>query len=130
MDGFFAELRVRYAETDQMGFAYYSNYLVWFEIARTDYFRHKGMDYNQIEKEKKIFLPVTESFCKYIAPVRYDDLIRIYVKLAEQEAFKLKFEYEIINGTKLCTVGHTKHVFINTSLKPIRIPDDIKIKLA
>ena len=75
------KLRVRYAETDKMGVVYYSNYLVWFEIARTEFFRKCGMDYNRIEQDRSISLPVAEACCRYKAPLRYDDVVQITAKL-------------------------------------------------
>ena len=120
------ELRVRYAETDQMGVVYYSNYLVWFEVARTEFFREKGLDYNCIEKERKIYLPVTEVSCRYKAPLRYDDIFTITTWLGDVGRSRLIFEYAIKKDGLIVTTGYTKHVFIDTKGKPIAMPQDIR----
>ncbi len=120
------ELRVRYQETDQMGVVYYSNYLVWFETARTELFRAKGLVYKQLEDEDKIFLPVVEAYCRYRSPVRYDDLVKVIVKLTDMGKSRLTFEYEVKVGEKLTTSGETKHVFIDEKGKAVTIPEKVR----
>lgn len=120
------QIRVTYADTDQMGVAYYSNYLIWFEMARTEFFRAKGLVYKQLEDEAKIYLPVVESHCVYKAPVKYDDLITIKTWPNEMGRCRLTFEYEITKDGKVATTGHTKHVFINADRKPVEIPARIR----
>ena len=120
------ELRVRYAETDQMGVVYYSNYLVWFEIARTEFLRARDLDYNRIEKERRIYLPVTESHCRYRSPLRYDDMFRIITRLTDVGNSRLTFEYEVEKDGRIVTTGYTKHTFINEAGKPIPVPEDIR----
>ena len=88
------EHRVTYKETDQMGFVYYSNYLVWFEMARTELLRANGANYKRLE-EKGFFLPVAEAQCRYRVPLKYDDLIAIKVVLTEKKRSRMTFEYEI-----------------------------------
>ena len=119
------ELRVRYKETDQMGVVYYSNYLVWFEVARTDFFRAKGFVYNLLEKEDKIYLPVVEAHCRYKAPIKYDDLVIIETTLKEISEKRLTFEYIVKVEGKIKTKGYTKHVFVDKSGSPIKIPEKI-----
>lgn len=119
-------IRVTYADTDQMGVVYYSNYLVWFEIVRTEFFRARGIVYKRLEEEDKIFLPVVESFCSYKAPAKYDELITVKTWLGEVGRCRLTFEYEISRDLKVLTTGHTKHVFIDHNSKPIEIPDKIR----
>ena len=75
------ELRVRYAETDQMGVVYYANYLVWFEVGRVEFMRSLGFDYKQMEVEDGCILPVIEATCRYKAPARYDDELLIETRL-------------------------------------------------
>ncbi|MGB2629672.1 MAG: thioesterase family protein [Candidatus Omnitrophota bacterium] len=123
------EIRARYQETDQMGVVYYSNYLVWFEIARTDYFRKRGVVYKELEERDKIYLPVVEACCRYRAPIRYDDLVTVETKLTEASKSRLTFEYEVKKEAKVTTTGYTKHVFVNGSGKPIPIPENIKSSL-
>ncbi len=123
------ELRVRYAETDQMGVVYYSNYLVWFEASRTEFFRKKGLDYNRIEKERQIYLPVTEAHCRYKSPLRYDDVFTVTTWLTDVGRSRLTFEYAVKKDGSIVATGHTKHVFIDTNGKPIPIPQDIKERI-
>jgi len=123
------KLRVRYKDTDQMGVAYYSNYLVWFEEARTEFFRDKGMIYSSIEKEDKLFLPVVEAYCRYKSPLKYDDLFTVITKLDEIGKKRLVFSYEVKRGSTLIATGFTKHVFINESGKPVQIPEKIEKSL-
>jgi acyl-CoA thioester hydrolase len=120
------ELRVRYKDTDQMGVAYYSNYLVWFEEARTEFFRDKGVVYSVIEKEEKLFLPVVEAYCRYKSPLKYDDLFRIATKLDEIGKKRVVFSYEVKRGATLIATGHTKHVFIDEKGRPAQIPQKIE----
>lgn len=120
------EHRVTYKETDQMKVVYYSNYLVWFEMARTEYFRAKGLVYKELEDNEKIFLPVMEAQCTYKAPVIYDDLVRIKTVLSDIGRSRITFDYEVIKDGKVTTTGYTKHVFVNGTGKPIPVPDRIK----
>ena len=123
------KLRVRYAETDQMGIAYYANYFVWFEEARTEYFRAKGYPYTQIE-EKGIYLPVVEASCTYKAPARYDDLLEIQTTVTGYGRTSLTFQYQIFCNGKLNAEGKTVHVFINQQGKPVAIPEEVQKLLA
>ncbi|MBF0216468.1 MAG: acyl-CoA thioesterase [Candidatus Omnitrophica bacterium] len=120
------EIRVRYADTDQMGVMYYSNYLVWFEVARTEFFRSLGFDYRALEKEREIYLPVAEVECRYRASLRYDDLATIVSRVKNVGNSRLVFEYEITLGGKTVTTGLTKHAFVNRTGKPVAIPEDIR----
>ncbi|MFH1846729.1 MAG: thioesterase family protein [Candidatus Omnitrophota bacterium] len=120
------ELRVRYAETDQMGVVYYANYLVWFEIARTEFFRVKGIEYRKIEEEENVYIPVVEAYCRYRAPLRYDDLIVVTAGLTDVGAMRVTFDYEVTIGGKLAATGTTKHAFVNKEGIPIPIPAKIK----
>jgi acyl-CoA thioester hydrolase len=117
-------LRVRYAETDQMGVVYYANYLVWFEVARTEYFRRRGVRYSDLER-KGIYLMVAESHCRYKAPVRYDDHLRIVTTITYVKASSLEFSYQIFLDQKLIATGSTVHVFVNQERKPVKIPAEI-----
>jgi len=113
-------LRVRYAETDQMGHAYYSNYLVWFEVARTNYCRQKGLVYADLEKDDGTFLPVIESHCSYRRPLRYDDRFVVQTTLAELRSRALTFEYKIVSPDEkvLFAEGFTRHVFADRDGRP------------
>jgi len=120
------EIRVRYAETDKMGFVYYSNHLVWFEVARVEFFRAKGLCYSDIENEQHIYLPVAEAHCRYRFPIKYDDLVHVTAKLTDIGSSRLSFEYEVLKGKETAATGYTKHAFIDKSGRPIPIPSNIK----
>ncbi|MFH1798029.1 MAG: thioesterase family protein [Candidatus Omnitrophota bacterium] len=120
------ELRVRYAETDQMGVVYYANYLVWFEIARTEFFREKGISYRKIEEDDKIYLPVVEAYCRYSSPLKYDDQVTVIVVLTDIGKMRMFFEYEVKKQDKVTALGETKHAFMDKNGAPIPIPDKIR----
>ncbi len=90
------EVRVRYAETDQMGIVYYANYLVWFEIGRVELLRSLGLAYSQLETDHECILPVIEATCRYRSPARYDDGILIETRPALLRGSVLKFAYRIL----------------------------------
>ena len=123
------ETRVRYAETDRMGISYYANYFIWFEAARTEYFRTLGLVYSEFEK-KGIFLPVAEAQCRYAEPTS-DDLLTVRTIVSQMRQSSIRFEYEVFKnkGTKPVAMGYTVHVFSGPNLKPIRIPDDLRSKV-
>ena len=122
------EVRVRYADTDQMAVVYYANYFVWLETARTEFLRSLGTDYRSIEKEKQLALPVVEAYCKYKAPARYDQIIEIKTKVSQLKNSSLRFDYRIINKEtgELLAEAYTTHVFIDSQRRPVRIPEQIK----
>ncbi len=90
------QVRVRYAETDQMGIVYYANYLVWFELGRVELLRSLGLAYSQLEKEHECILPVVEATCRYRSPAKYDDEILIETRPAMLRGSVLKFAYRIL----------------------------------
>ncbi|MFQ5963291.1 MAG: acyl-CoA thioesterase [Candidatus Scalinduaceae bacterium] len=120
-------VRVRYQETDQMGFVYYSNYFVYFEMGRIEYLRHLGLSYSELEKEN-IFLAVVEAHCKYRAPARFDDLLIIKTCLSKMKYASVEFCYEIIHRDegRLIAVGSTVLACLDKNRKPRAIPDKIK----
>jgi acyl-CoA thioester hydrolase len=118
-------LRVRYAETDQMGVVYYANYLVWMEVARVEYCKAAGFSYEQMEREDGILLAVSEVNCRYLYPARFDQEVTVETSLAGAHPRMVTFAYEIRlaeDGRKLAT-GETKHVFCGRDLKPARLPE-------
>jgi len=117
------ELRVRYAETDQMGVVYYSNYLVWFEVGRAEYLRSLGTSYKEFERHG-VRIVVAEAYCKYESPARYDDLIVVRTNLSEIKARSMKYRYTILRKAdrKLLASGYTTHVFIGRNGKPVKMP--------
>lgn len=120
-------IRVRYGETDQMGHAYYANYLLWFEQARGAWCRDRGFTYKQLE-EMGYKLPVVEVFVRYKDEAKYDDMVAIAVTVAEISRAAIKFEYEVTNEStgKLCTSGYTWHVFMGPDRKAMTIPQDVR----
>ncbi|MDP8263712.1 MAG: thioesterase family protein [Candidatus Ancaeobacter aquaticus] len=118
-------LRVRYEETDQMGYAYYGNYFTWFEVARSEYFRDNNIPYTGFEK-KGLYLPAVEATCKYEVPLAYDDLIDITVWISEIKNASMVFQYEIRKDASLIAKGKTIHAFINEKSKPVRVPDEVR----
>ncbi len=126
MNYFDFEYRVRYGDTDKMGISYYANYFVWFEAARTEYFRALGMPYTECEK-KGLYLPVVETQAKYYAPSTYDDLVIVRTSVSELGAAKIRFEYQVFNqaSQKLLVTGYSVHVFVDQGMKPARVPEEI-----
>ena len=94
-------LRVRYAETDQMGVVYYANYLVWFEIGRTDFCQQHGFAYRDMEQEDGLYIMVAEARCRYKAPARYDDEILIRTRVTGMRKRVLIFGYEIYRRARM-----------------------------
>ena len=119
------EIRIPYADTDQMGMVYYANYFVYFERGRTEWLRNSGLEYRSLE-EKGIFLPVVEASCRYRSPAKYDDLITVLTKIYETGPCSLEFAYEINMKGKPLAEGKTKHSFVDRNMKPIRIPEEVK----
>jgi len=123
-------VRVRYAETDQMGVVYYANYLVWMEVARVEYCKSVGFSYEEMEREDGIFLAVAEAHCRYLYPARFDQDVTIETTLADAHPRMVSFAYEIRlteSGRKLAT-GKTRHVFVGRDLKPVRLPEKYRAK--
>lgn len=118
-------VRVRYAETDQMGVVYYSNYLVWMELGRVDWCRAVGVRYRDMEIDDGILLVVSEANCQYRHPARYDDEIIVKTWLAEANSRGLKVDYdmhEAASGARVAK-GYTKHVFCGRDVRPCRLPE-------
>jgi acyl-CoA thioester hydrolase len=118
-------VRVRYAETDQMGVVYHTNYLIWFEVGRADYIRSLGLTYRELES-MGYHLPVVEANCRYLRPARYDDTVRIETTLVEASRVRLRFHYRarLNDENVLLAEGMTHHVFVDTSGQPRRLPND------
>ena len=119
-------LRVRYAETDQMGVVYYANYLIWFEVGRTDLCRKLGFAYREMEREDGLYLIVAEARCRYKAPARYDDLLTIELWVAEMGGVRLTVGFRILNANgKLLADGVTRHICATTEERPKRLPKEL-----
>ena len=128
-------VRVRYAETDQMGVVYYANYLVWFEIGRVEVLRKLGFSYRQLETEHGCILPVAEARSRYKAPARYDDQIVIEARPALLRGSILKFAYRIFREAtegserQLLAEGETTHFICDTQMKRKRLPAEYETAL-
>ncbi len=118
------QLRVRYAETDQMGFAYYGNYPQYYEVGRADAMRQLGMTYKEME-EKGVVMPIVDMHIKYIRPARYDDLLTIKTSVSELPASRMYFDYEIYNEQgRLLNKGYTVLAFLKKETgRPCGAPD-------
>jgi len=119
-------LRVRYAETDQMGVVYHANYLVWFEVARTDLLRIHGWTYREMEASG-VALPVIEVECRYRKPARYDDEMEIRTEGRVISPVRMEFQYEVrVTGLDdLVATGRTAHAAIGTDGRPCRLPQRV-----
>ncbi len=122
--------RVRYAETDQMGYVYYGNYATYYEVARVEAFRHLGVPYRALE-DQGIMMPVYEMKTRFIQPALYDDLIRLEVSIPTVPSVRIEFEYKIHNesGTLLNTGSTTLVFFEQARQKLIRCPEFLLEKL-
>ncbi len=117
------QLRVRYADTDQMGYVYYGNYAAYYEVARVESLRHLGFAYRDLEA-KGIMMPVLENFSRFLLPAKYDELLQIKVMLKELPGVRICFHYEIFNEqNKNIHTGHTLLAFVKMDTgKPCRPP--------
>ena len=123
-----ALLRVRYAETDQMGFAYYANYLAWFEVGRCEWLRSLGWSYRDLEARDAIMLPVIEAHCEYRQPARYDDELLIRARGELASPVRIRFAYEVVrasDGTVLAE-GRTVHASTDLTGRPKRLPAHVR----
>lgn len=120
---FEARLRVRYAETDQMGVVYHSNYIIWFEVGRVEMMRELGFTYNEMEQQEGTRLAVAEVRCRFKAPARYDDLIVIRTRMKNVRHSLLHFAYEVLreeDGTLLAE-GESIHMVLDREFKRTRL---------
>jgi acyl-CoA thioester hydrolase len=121
------DLRVRYAETDQMGVVYHANYLAWCEVGRTELIRRRGRSYAEIER-LGVGLAVSDASLRYHAPARYDDLIRVTTTLTDVRSRSMTFDYLIVNadrGTKLVTASTTL-IGLDQDGRIARLPDALR----
>ena len=119
------KLRVRYAETDQMGVVYHSNHLIWFEVGRVELLRQLGFSYREMEREDGRFIAVAEAKCRYRAPVYYDEEVLIRTRLQAVRDSLIRFSYELTranNGTLLAE-GETTHIVTDSTMKVATLPD-------
>jgi acyl-CoA thioester hydrolase len=120
-------IRVRYAETDQMGVVYYANYFIWFEVARTNWLRDTGTTYRDMEAAG-VSLPVIEAHCEYRRPARYDDEVEIRTRATLLTPVRLRFDYELVvpGDAQPAATGHTVHAGLDPSGRPCRLPARVR----
>jgi acyl-CoA thioester hydrolase len=123
---FITQIRVRYSETDQMGYCYYGNYAQFLEIGRVEALRNSGFRYKEMEQQG-ILLPVLDFQIKYIFPAKYDDLLTIETTIVAIKGTRIIFDYEIINemGVKIATASTTLVFVSKESMRPMKAPENI-----
>lgn len=117
-------VRVRYAETDQMGVVYHANYLIWFEVGRVEFIRQLGLDYKSMEREEGCGIAVVDVSARYKAPARYDDELIVHTRLVAARGALVRFAYRIVrvaDGVLLCE-GETVHVVVGPDMKKRSLP--------
>ncbi|HEY3026263.1 MAG TPA: thioesterase family protein [Pyrinomonadaceae bacterium] len=118
-------VRVRYSETDKMGVVYHANYLIWFEIGRTEFCRARGFSYRAMEEDNNAFLVVAESYCRYKAPAYYDDELLIRTHITELRKRSLRFGYEVVRAADghIIAEGETGHVVTDANGRVRSFPE-------
>ncbi|MGB2624828.1 MAG: thioesterase family protein [Candidatus Acidiferrum sp.] len=119
-----ATVRVRYAETDQMGVVYHANFLVWFEVGRVEFLRALGFEYKRMEKEDDCHIVVADVHCRYQQPARYDELLRIRTRIAETRSRVVRFSYEVFRDadSHLLATGESTHIICGSNGRPKLLP--------
>jgi acyl-CoA thioester hydrolase len=119
-----SRVKVRYAETDQMGVAYHANYFIWFEVGRSQFCNDCGFSYRDMERDTGLFMIVAEARCRYKTPARYEDDLIVRTILTELTRRTLRFSYEIHRADGvICASGETLHVLINSEGRPSSFPE-------
>lgn len=120
-------VRVRYAETDQMGVAYHGGYFAWFEVGRTDLLRGSGLTYRELERQG-LRLPVIETQARFLKPARYDDVLQIETRVTEVGGVRVSFAYEVYREGTLgpLATAATVHAAVDAAGRPRRLPDDLR----
>ncbi|HVF47038.1 MAG TPA: thioesterase family protein [Pyrinomonadaceae bacterium] len=131
MDWHETTVRVRYAETDAMGIVHNSNYLVWFEIGRSELCRDKGFSYKEMEDEENALMVVAESYCRYKSPAYYEDVLTIRTQVGELRSRSLRFMYEVYRASDdtLIAEGETLHLVTDKDKKVRKIPEIYRAQL-
>ena len=125
-----APVRVRYAETDQMGVVYHANYLIWFEIGRVELMRALGFEYKTMESEDDCYIVVAEVSCRYLHPARYDELLRVRTRISQAGNRIVKYSYELLRDSDdhLLATGATTHVICGRDGRPKQLPEKYRNK--
>lgn len=120
-----ARLRVRYAETDQMGVVYHSNHLIWFEVGRVEFMRELGFSYRDLERDDGRFIAVAEVKCRYRAPVYYDEEVIVRTRLKSVRESVVVFSYELVRAENavLLAEGETTHIVTDAEMKIAALPE-------
>jgi acyl-CoA thioester hydrolase len=128
---FETQIRVRYAETDKMGIVHHSNYLVWFELGRSEFCRARGFSYKEMEEKDNALLVVAEAYCRYKSPAYYEDVLTLRTKIAEIRSRSIRFIYEIYRPSDqtLLAEGETLHLVTDENKKVRTLPEIYKEKL-
>ncbi len=132
MDGWHeTEIRVRYAETDQMGIVHHANYPVWFEAGRSDLCRAKGFSYREMEERDDALMVVAELYCRYKSPAFYEDVVIVRTKVAEVRSRSIRFVYEVYRpaDSTLLVEGETLHLVTDSNKKVRQVPEFYREKL-
>src|ERR1017187_4327982 len=124
-------LRVRYAETDQMGVVYYANYLVWMETGRVDLCKACGFNYRDLEREDGIYFAVAEATCRYRSPARFDDevIVKTWVEQANNRIVTFAYEMRLADDDRVLAVGSSRHVFVTREVQRTRLPEKYRAML-
>jgi acyl-CoA thioester hydrolase len=130
VDWFETEIRVRYAETDQMGIVHHSNYYVWFEFARSEFCRSRGFSYQEMERDDALMV-VAESYCRYKAPAFYEDVLTIRANIAEVRSRSIQFVYEVYRAadSRILAEGETLHLVTDREKRVKTLPESYREKL-
>lgn len=120
-----ATVRVRYAETDQMGVVYHGNFFTWFEVGRVEFCRQQGFEYKRMEAEDDSFIVVAEAHCRYLRPARFDDVLSVRTRVSAAQRRVIRFAYEIFHQAsgELIATGETTHVICDRLGRPKSLPE-------
>jgi acyl-CoA thioester hydrolase len=131
MDWHETEIRVRYAETDKMGIVHHSNYLVWFELGRSDFCRARGFSYKDMEEKDNALLVVAESYVRYKSPAYYEDVLIVRSQVGEIRSRSIRFIYEIYRASDetLLAEGETLHLVTDENKKVKSLPESYRAML-
>jgi acyl-CoA thioester hydrolase len=127
-DWYETQIRVRYAETDKMGIVHHSNYLVWFELGRSEFCRARGFSYKEMEERDNALMVVAEAYCRYKSPAYYEDVLTLRTKMAEIRSRSIRFIYEIYRAADqtLLAEGETLHLVTDANKKVRSLPQSYK----
>jgi acyl-CoA thioester hydrolase len=125
-----AEVRVRYAETDQMGVVYHGNYFVWFEVGRVELMRALGFEYKLMEKDDDCHIVVVDAKCRYMKPAKYDEVLRVRTRIAETMNRMIRYSYELFRDedNQLLATGETTHVICGSNGRPKLLPQKYRAR--